>query len=42
MPTYGLGMRRIWINRSGRRGSSAFMPYEEIPDMVRLPGLLGL
>jgi len=42
MPTYGLGMRRIWINRSGRRGSSAFMPYEEIPDMARLPGLLAL
>lgn len=42
IPTYGLGMRRIWVNRSGRRGSSAFMPYEEIPDMSRLPALLGL
>jgi 2-haloacid dehalogenase len=42
VPTYGLGMRRIWVNRSGRRGSSAFMPYEEIPDMSRLPALLGL
>ena len=42
MPTHGLGMRRIWINRSGRRGSSAFMPYEELPDMSRLPTLLGL
>jgi 2-haloacid dehalogenase len=42
IPTYGWGMRRIWINRSGRRGSSAFMPYEEIPDMSRLPVLLGL
>jgi 2-haloacid dehalogenase len=40
MPTYGLGVRRIWINRSARRGSSAFMPYEEIPDMSRLPELL--
>jgi 2-haloacid dehalogenase len=42
IPTHGLGMRRIWINRSGRRGSAAFMPYEELPDMSRLPGLLGL
>ncbi|HEV2438996.1 MAG TPA: haloacid dehalogenase type II [bacterium] len=42
MPTHGLGMRRIWINRRGRRGSSAFMPYEELPDMSRLPALLGV
>jgi len=42
IPTHGLGMRRIWINRSGRRGSSAFMPYEELPDMRGLPALLGL
>jgi len=42
IPTHGLGMRRVWINRSGRRGNSAFMPYEEIPDMSRLPELLGL
>lgn len=42
IPTHGLGMRRVWINRSGRGGSSAFMPYEEIPDMSRLPELLGL
>ena len=42
MPACGLGMRRIWINRSGRRGSNAFMPYEELPDMSRLPALLGL
>jgi 2-haloacid dehalogenase len=42
IPTHGLGMRRIWINRGGRRGSSAFMPYEELPDMSRLPALLGV
>lgn len=42
MPAREFGMRRIWINRSGRRGSSAFMPYEELPDMSRLPSLLGL
>lgn len=42
IPTYGLGMRRIWINRSGRRGSSAFMPYEELRDMSALPEVLGV
>jgi 2-haloacid dehalogenase len=41
IPTYGLGMRRIWINRGGRRGSSAYMPYDELPDLRRLPALLG-
>jgi 2-haloacid dehalogenase len=40
IPTYGMGMRRIWINRGGRRGSRAFMPYDELPDMSRLPELL--
>ena len=35
-------MRRIWINRTGRRGSDAFMPYEEVSDMSRLPKMLGL
>ena len=42
IPTYGSGMRRIWINRTGRRGSDAFMPYEEVSDMSRLPKMLGL
>jgi 2-haloacid dehalogenase len=43
IPTHGLGLRRrIWVNRSGRRGSRAFMPYDEIRDMTALPGLLGL
>ncbi len=42
IPTFGLGMRRIWINRTGRRRSRAYMPYEEVRDMSPLPGLLGL
>jgi 2-haloacid dehalogenase len=42
IPTHGLGMRRIWINRSGRRGSSAYMPYDELTDLSPLPALLGL
>jgi 2-haloacid dehalogenase len=36
------GMRRIWVNRYKRRGSDAFQPYEEIPDLSRLPALLGV
>jgi 2-haloacid dehalogenase len=35
------GMRRIWVNRYGRRGSDAYRPYEEIPDLSVLPALLG-
>jgi 2-haloacid dehalogenase len=42
IPTLGLGMRRIWVNRSGRRGSRAYMPYDEIPDLTPLPALLGV
>ncbi len=42
IPTHEFGMRRVWINRGGRRGSSAFMPYEELRDMSRLPSLLGI
>jgi 2-haloacid dehalogenase len=37
---YG-GMRRIWVNRYGRRGSESYRPYEEIPDLSGLPALLG-
>ena len=36
------GMRRIWVNRYGFPGSSAFQPYEEIKDLSELPGLLGV
>jgi 2-haloacid dehalogenase len=43
MPTHRYhGMRRIWVNRYGEPGSSAFMPYEEIRDLSELPPLLGL
>jgi 2-haloacid dehalogenase len=35
------GMRRIWVNRYRRRGSAAYMPYEEISDLTGLPALLG-
>lgn len=42
IPTRGLGLkRRVWINRSGRRGSAAYQPYDELRDMSGLPALLG-
>ena len=42
IPTHGLGMRRIWVNRFARRGNEAYMPYEEIHDLSPLPDLLGI
>jgi len=36
------GMRRVWVNRFGRRGSAAFEPYDEIRDLSVLPSLLGV
>lgn len=42
IPTRDLGLqRRVWINRYGRRGSSDYQPYDEMPDMSGLPALLG-
>jgi 2-haloacid dehalogenase len=43
MPTLRyIGMRRIWVNRYQERGSAAFQPYDEIPDLRELPQLLGV
>ena len=36
------GMRRVWVNRYGRRGAPAFQPYDEIRDLSALPPLLGV
>ena len=42
IPTRDLGLaRRVWINRFGRRGSTAYQPYDELPDLSGLPALLG-
>ena len=42
IPTRDLGLkRRVWINRYGRRGSTAYQPYDELPDLSGLPALLG-
>jgi len=35
-----LGVRAIWINRRGERGNPDWLPYEELPDLSRLPDLL--
>ncbi len=42
MPTHPLGWNRVWINRDGKVGNSAYGPYHELPDLSGLPGLLGL
>jgi 2-haloacid dehalogenase len=42
IPTRDLGLaRRVWINRYGRRGSTDYQPYAELPDLSGLPALLG-
>jgi 2-haloacid dehalogenase len=43
IPTRDLGLqRRVWINRYGRRGSSAYQPYDELHDLSGVPALLGV
>ena len=43
IPTRDLGLaRRVWINRFGRRGSTAYQPYDELSDLSGLPALLGV
>jgi 2-haloacid dehalogenase len=42
VPTRDLGLRRrVWINRYRRPGSSLYRPYDELPDLSAVPGLLG-
>lgn len=35
-----LGIRGIWINRRGEKGNPAWLPYEELPDLTRVPAYL--
>jgi 2-haloacid dehalogenase len=37
---HGLGIRAIWINRRGEKGNPDWLPYEELPDLKRVPELL--
>ena len=36
------GWARVWINRRGRAGDPAYGPYQELPDLSRLPELIGI
>ena len=42
MPGHALGLRRIWINRTGKPGDAAYAPYEELPDLTGVPEILGM
>ncbi|MFC4564183.1 haloacid dehalogenase type II [Nocardiopsis mangrovi] len=42
MPTRKYGIRRVWVNRYGRKGSEFYRPYDEIADLAGLPPLLGI
>jgi 2-haloacid dehalogenase len=42
VPAHALGWRRVWINRYGKIGDTAYGPYDELPDLSGLPALLGL
>ena len=42
VPAYGLGWTRVWINRYGKLGNPAYGPYTELPDLSRLPELIGV
>jgi len=42
MPTHRYGIRRVWVNRYGRKGSDYYQPYDEIPNLSGLPVLLGV
>lgn len=35
-----IGIRGIWINRTGIPGNPAWLPYDELPNLSGLPGLL--
>jgi 2-haloacid dehalogenase len=42
VPAHALGWKRVWINRYGKTGNPVYGPYDELPDLSGLPGLLGL
>lgn len=42
VPAHALGWERVWINRYGKTGDTAYEPYHELPDLSGLPGLLGV
>jgi 2-haloacid dehalogenase len=42
MPGHELGWNCVWINRYGKPGDPAYGPYQELPDLSGVPGLIGL
>ena len=42
VPAHREGWARVWINRRGRAGDPAYGPYQELPDLSRLPELIGI
>ena len=42
MPGHALGIRRVWVNRNGLAGDKAYGPYEELPDLSGVPGVVGV
>jgi 2-haloacid dehalogenase len=42
VPAHRMGWARVWINRHGSAGDPAYGPYQELPDLSRLPDLLGI
>ncbi len=42
IPAHELGWKAVWINRGGNPGDKAYGPYDELPDLTGLPGLLGI
>ncbi len=42
MPAHDLDWKRVWINRRNQPGNLAYGPYDELPDLSALPGLIGV
>ncbi|MDP9469361.1 MAG: haloacid dehalogenase type II [Chloroflexota bacterium] len=42
IPAHREGWAQVWINRYGKTGDPAYGPYHELPDLSRLPELIGM
>jgi len=40
LPTTGMGIHRVWINRAGLPGNEAFAPYDEVSNVRELVTLM--
>jgi 2-haloacid dehalogenase len=41
-PAHEMGWKKIWINRRGLTGDPGYEPYEELPDLTGVPGIIGI